>query len=65
MIFAPFTRVDEYDKCVSFTACLLCQESFFHYSWAFNHFVKATGKNPVIVVIDQCPAMKITYPSMQ
>ncbi|KAK1378786.1 hypothetical protein POM88_025530 [Heracleum sosnowskyi] len=59
MIFAPFTGVDKHDKCVTFAACLLSQESVTDYSWAFSHFVKAMGRNPVVIVTDQCAAMKV------
>ncbi|KAK1401978.1 hypothetical protein POM88_001583 [Heracleum sosnowskyi] len=59
MIFAPFTGVDKHDKCVTFAACLLSQESVTDYSWTFSHFVKAMGQNPVVIVTDQCAAMKV------
>ncbi|KAK1351942.1 hypothetical protein POM88_053823 [Heracleum sosnowskyi] len=59
MIFAPFTGVDKHDKCVTFAACLLSQESVTDYSWTFSHFVKAMGRNPVVIVTDQCAAMKL------
>ncbi|KAK1367818.1 hypothetical protein POM88_033910 [Heracleum sosnowskyi] len=59
MIFSPFTGVDKHDKCVTFAACLLLQESVTDYSWAFSHFVMAMGRNPVVIVTDQCAAMKI------
>ncbi|KAK1380052.1 hypothetical protein POM88_026796 [Heracleum sosnowskyi] len=59
MIFAPFTSVDKHDKCVTFAACLLSQESVTDYSWTFSHFVKAMGRNPVVIVSDQCAAMKV------
>ncbi|KAK1389608.1 hypothetical protein POM88_017786 [Heracleum sosnowskyi] len=58
MIFAPFTGVDKHDKCVTFAACLLSQESIEDYTWAFDHFVKSKGRNPVVIITDQCTAMK-------
>ncbi|KAK1386236.1 hypothetical protein POM88_023971 [Heracleum sosnowskyi] len=63
MIFAPFTGVDKHDKCVTFAACLLSQESIADYTWAFDHFVKSMGRNPVVIITDQCPAMKIAVPA--
>ena len=63
MIFAPFTGVDNHDKCVMFVACLLSREDVTHYTWAFDHFSKAMGRHPVVIVTDQCPAMKIAIPS--
>lgn len=59
MIFAPFTGVDRYDRCVTFTACLISKEDITHYSWAFDHLVKAVGRNPVLIVTDQCSAIKV------
>ncbi|XP_017247124.2 protein FAR1-RELATED SEQUENCE 5-like [Daucus carota subsp. sativus] len=63
MIFAPFTGVDKHDRCVTFGACLLSKEDVTHYSWAFDHFVKVMGRNPVVIITDQCPAMKIAVPA--
>ncbi|WOH08980.1 hypothetical protein DCAR_0728431 [Daucus carota subsp. sativus] len=62
MIFAPFIGVDKHDRCVTFAACLLAKENVNHFSWAFRHFVKAMGRNPVVLITDQCPAMKIAIP---
>ena len=59
MIFAPFTGVDKHDRCVTFAACLLSKEDVAHYRWAFDNFVKAMGRNPIVIVTDQCPAMKV------
>ncbi|XP_074356137.1 protein FAR1-RELATED SEQUENCE 5-like [Apium graveolens] len=59
MILAPFTGVDKHDKCVTFAACLLSHENIEDYTWAFDHFVKAMGRNPVVILTDQCPAMKV------
>ncbi|XP_063935349.1 protein FAR1-RELATED SEQUENCE 5-like [Daucus carota subsp. sativus] len=63
MIFAPFTGVDKHDRCVTFAACLLSKEDVAHYNWAFKHFVKAMGRNPVVFITDQCPAMKVSVPA--
>nr|XP_017228819.1 PREDICTED: protein FAR1-RELATED SEQUENCE 5-like [Daucus carota subsp. sativus] len=62
MIFAPFTGVDKHDRCVTFAACLLSKEDICHYNWAFKQFVKAMGRNPVVFITDQCPAMKVAVP---
>lgn len=62
MIFAPFTGVDKHDKCVTFAACLLSHENVSDYSWAFGHLVKVMGRNPVVIITDQCPAMKVAIP---
>ncbi|XP_074356118.1 protein FAR1-RELATED SEQUENCE 5-like [Apium graveolens] len=60
MIFAPFTGVDKHDKCVTFSACLFSHENIEDYTWACDHFVKAMGRNPVVILTDQCPAVKVT-----
>ncbi|XP_074356122.1 protein FAR1-RELATED SEQUENCE 3-like [Apium graveolens] len=60
MIFAPFTGVEKHDKCVTFAAFLLSHENIEDYTWAFDHFVKAMGRNLVIILTDQCPSMKVT-----
>ncbi|XP_074377582.1 protein FAR1-RELATED SEQUENCE 5-like [Apium graveolens] len=59
MIFSPFTGVDKHDKCVTFAVCLLSHENIEDYTWAFDHFVKAMGRNPVVILTDQYPAMKV------
>lgn len=64
MIFAPFTGVDKHDRCVTFASCLLSQESIADYSWAFGHLVKAMGRNPVLIITDQCPAMRVAVPAI-
>ncbi|KAK1397609.1 hypothetical protein POM88_007472 [Heracleum sosnowskyi] len=64
MIFAPFTGVDKHDRCVTFAACLLSQESVTDYTWAFHHFVKAMRRNLVVIVTNQCAAMKVAIPDV-
>lgn len=63
MVFCPFTGVDKHDKCVTFAFALLSKEDIPHFRWAFDHFVKAMGRNPVVIVTDQCPAMKQAIPT--
>ncbi|KAK1387882.1 hypothetical protein POM88_016060 [Heracleum sosnowskyi] len=62
MVFCPFTGVDKHDKCVTFGFALLSKEDIPHFQWAFNHFRKAMDRNPVVIVTDQCPAMKQAIP---
>ncbi|KAK1398645.1 hypothetical protein POM88_008508 [Heracleum sosnowskyi] len=62
MVFCPFIGVDKHDKCVTFGFALLSKEDIPHFQWAFNHFRKAMGRNPVVIVTDQCPAMKQAIP---
>ncbi|XP_074341949.1 protein FAR-RED ELONGATED HYPOCOTYL 3-like [Apium graveolens] len=64
MIFAPFIGVDKHDRCVTFAACLLAKEDISHYTWAFQHFLKAMKRNPVLMATDQCPVMKAVVPEV-
>ncbi|KAK1350206.1 hypothetical protein POM88_054729 [Heracleum sosnowskyi] len=64
LIFAQFTGVDKHDKCVTFASCLLSHESVTDYSWPFGHFVKAMGQNHVLIITDQCTAMKVAVPGI-
>ncbi|KAK1368572.1 hypothetical protein POM88_034664 [Heracleum sosnowskyi] len=47
-----------------FASCLLSHESVTDYSWAFGHFVKAMGRNPVLIITDQCAAIKVVVPGI-
>ncbi|XP_074323430.1 protein FAR1-RELATED SEQUENCE 2-like [Apium graveolens] len=59
LILAPFTGVDKHDRCVTFASCLLSHESVADYSWDFGHQVKAWGRNHVLIIIDQFPAITV------
>nr|XP_017227893.1 PREDICTED: protein FAR1-RELATED SEQUENCE 5-like [Daucus carota subsp. sativus] len=63
MIFAPFTGVDKHEKCITFAACLLSKEDVTHYKWVFDQFSTCMGRHPVVIVTDQCLAMKIAFSS--
>nr|XP_017225249.1 PREDICTED: protein FAR1-RELATED SEQUENCE 5-like [Daucus carota subsp. sativus] len=63
MIFAPFTGDDKHEKCVSFAACLLAKEDVTHYKWVFDQFSTCMKRHPVVIITDQCPAMKIAVSS--
>ena len=62
MVFAPFTGVDKHNKCVTFASTLLSREDVTNFTWAFNAMLKAMRRNPVVLVTDQCPAMKQAVP---
>ncbi|XP_074365057.1 uncharacterized protein LOC141706145 [Apium graveolens] len=59
MIFATFIGVDKHDKCVTFAAFLLSHEIIGDDTWAFNNLKKSMERNAVVIVTDQCPAMKV------
>lgn len=64
MVFTPLTGVDKHNKCVTFASSLLSKEDVPHFSWAFKAFLNAMGRNPVCIVTDQCPAIKVAVPEI-
>ncbi|CAH9062579.1 unnamed protein product [Cuscuta europaea] len=61
MVFAPFTGVDNHKKCVTFAAGLLLKEDVESYVWIFRQFLDAMGREPICVITDQDPSMKIAF----
>nr|KAJ0184667.1 hypothetical protein LSAT_V11C900470530 [Lactuca sativa] len=58
MVFVHFTRIDNHKRCVTFVAGLLSTEDTDSYIWLLKSFPKAFGKQPLLVLSDQDPAMK-------
>ncbi|KAI3516261.1 hypothetical protein L1887_15172 [Cichorium endivia] len=58
MVFVPFTGIDNHKRCVTFGAGLLCREDTDSYIWLLQSFLRCFGKEPVMVITDQDPAMK-------
>ena len=58
MVFVPFTGIDNHKNCVTLGAALLDGESIPAYKWVLEAFLKTFGKQPKLVVTDQCPAIK-------
>ncbi|CAI9294868.1 unnamed protein product [Lactuca saligna] len=58
MVFVPFTGIDNHKRCVTFGADLLSREDIDSYIWLLKSFLKAFGKQPLLVLSDQDPAMK-------
>lgn len=58
MIFVPFTGIDHHQKCVTFGAALMCDETIESYKWILSAFKQAHGKAPLLAVTDQDPALK-------
>ena len=54
MVFVPFTVLDNHKRCVFLGAALLGNETAESYIWLLEHFLLAFGKEPQIVVTDQC-----------
>ncbi|GJT33146.1 protein FAR1-related sequence 5 [Tanacetum coccineum] len=58
MVFVPFTAIENHRKCVTVVAGLLKNETTKSYIWLLKAFMKAFGKAPSIVVINQDGAMR-------
>ncbi|CAI9263758.1 unnamed protein product [Lactuca saligna] len=58
MVFVPFTGIDNHKRCVTFGAGLLSREDTDSYIWLLKSFLKAFGKQPLLVLSDQDPPMK-------
>src|SRR5436189_232399 len=64
LVFGPFTGIDNHKKCVTFAAGLLSKEDVEHYVWLFEAFMEAMGREPVVVITDQCPSMLQAIPKV-
>ncbi|KAK9704680.1 hypothetical protein RND81_07G003800 [Saponaria officinalis] len=63
MVFTPFTGVDHHKRSVTFAASLLAHENEESFVWCFKKFLDYMGqKEPLCIVTDQDPAMKIAIP---
>jgi len=58
MVFVPFTGVDHQKKCTVFGAALLHKETVESYTWLLQMFIDVHGKQPILVLTDQDPALK-------
>ena len=58
MIFVPFTGIDHHQKCVTFGAALMADETFESYIWILTRFKQVHGKVPMLAVTDQDPALR-------
>ena len=64
MKFVPFTGLDNHKRIVTFGASLIAKEDIESYTWVFEAFTRAMGREPIYIVTDQCPAMKQAIPSV-
>ncbi|XP_019190767.1 PREDICTED: protein FAR1-RELATED SEQUENCE 5-like [Ipomoea nil] len=62
VVFTPFTGVNNHKKSITFGAGLLTKEDIESYVWLFEKFKEAMGSEPVLVVTDQDPAMRVAFP---
>ncbi|CAI9299897.1 unnamed protein product [Lactuca saligna] len=58
MVFVPLTRIDIHKKCVTFGVGLLSKEDIDSYTWLLKSFLKAFGKQPILLLSDEDLAMK-------
>ncbi|GJU18407.1 FAR1-related sequence 5-like protein [Tanacetum coccineum] len=58
MVFVPFTGIDHHQKCVSFGAALLSDETTESYAWMLTSFLKVHKKQPILAVTDQDGALR-------
>jgi hypothetical protein len=58
MIFVPFTGVDHHNRCVSFGAGLLYDETVDSYVWLLQMFIRAHKRQPSLVLTDQDASMR-------
>lgn len=58
MEFISFIEIDSHKKCVTFGVRLLSIEYIESYTWFLNSFLKAFGKQPILVLSDQDKSMK-------
>ena len=58
MIFVPFTGIDNHQRCVTFGAALIAQETEEYYTWLLHSFLNAFETQPSVVVTDQDSAMR-------
>ncbi|XP_031096951.1 protein FAR1-RELATED SEQUENCE 5-like [Ipomoea triloba] len=59
LVFVPFTSIDNHKRCITFGAGLLTKEDIDSYVWILESFKKIMGHDPICVVTDQDPTMKV------
>ncbi|XP_031108448.1 protein FAR1-RELATED SEQUENCE 5-like [Ipomoea triloba] len=59
LVFVPFTGIDNHKRCITFGAGLLTKEDIDSYVWLLESFKKIMGHDPICVVTDQDPAVKV------
>ncbi|XP_031099796.1 protein FAR1-RELATED SEQUENCE 5-like [Ipomoea triloba] len=59
LVFVPFTSIGNHTRCITFGARLLTKEDIDLYVWLLESFKKIMGHDPICVVTDQDPAVKV------
>nr|GEW74950.1 protein FAR1-related sequence 5-like [Tanacetum cinerariifolium] len=58
MVFVPFTGIDHHQKCVTFGAALLSDETTASCSWMLKCFLNVHKKQPTLAITDQDDALR-------
>ncbi|XP_019161151.1 PREDICTED: protein FAR1-RELATED SEQUENCE 5-like [Ipomoea nil] len=59
LVFVPFTGIDNHKRSITFGVGLLTREDVDSYVWLLERFKKTMRHEPICVVTDQDPAVKI------
>ncbi|XP_019179603.1 PREDICTED: protein FAR1-RELATED SEQUENCE 5-like [Ipomoea nil] len=59
LVFVPFTGIDNHKRSITFGAGLLTREDVDSYVWLLEKFKKTMCHDPICVVTDQDPALKV------
>ncbi|XP_019171210.1 PREDICTED: protein FAR1-RELATED SEQUENCE 5-like [Ipomoea nil] len=59
LVFVPFTGIDNHKRSITFGADLLTREDVDSYVWLLEKFKKTMCHDPICVVTDQDPALKV------
>ncbi|XP_019172847.1 PREDICTED: protein FAR1-RELATED SEQUENCE 5-like [Ipomoea nil] len=59
LVFVPFTGIDNYKRSITFGAGLLTREDVNSYLWLLERFKTTMRHEPICVVTDQDPAVKV------
>ncbi|XP_019171064.1 PREDICTED: protein FAR1-RELATED SEQUENCE 5-like [Ipomoea nil] len=59
LVFVPFTGIDNHKRSITFGAGLLTREDVDSYVWLLEKFKKTMCHDPIFVVTDQDPALKV------
>ncbi|XP_019188958.1 PREDICTED: protein FAR1-RELATED SEQUENCE 5-like [Ipomoea nil] len=59
LVFVPFTGIDNHKRSITFGAGLLTREHVDSYVWLLEKFKKTMCHDPICVVTDQDPALKV------
>ncbi|KAJ9547285.1 hypothetical protein OSB04_019828 [Centaurea solstitialis] len=62
MAFVPFLAIDNHKRSVVVGSSLIAGENIENFKWVLRAFLKCYKKQPIVVITDQCSAMKQAVP---